>query len=46
MGFMFYGIAVLDKPFLSRVIQPVSFEVMYNDMSKDASVSPLEEKQA
>ena len=36
MGFMFYGIAVLDKPFLSRAIKPVSFEVMYHNISKDA----------
>ena len=44
IGLLFYGIAVLDKPFLSRVIKPVSFEVMYNDISKDSLSSPLEEK--
>ena len=36
MGFMYYGIAVLDKPFLSRAIKPVSFEVMYKNISEDA----------
>ena len=36
IGLLFYGIAVLDKPFLSRVIKPVSFEVMYDNISKDA----------
>ena len=44
MGIMFYGIAVMDKPFLSRAIKPVSFEVMYNNISKDAPSSPLEMK--
>ncbi len=44
IGLLFYGIAVLDKPFLSRVIKPVSFEVMYNDISKDAFIPPLKGK--
>ena len=44
LGFMFYGIAVLDKPFLSRAIKPVSFEVMYSNISKDAHLSPFKEK--
>lgn len=39
VGMMFYGIAVLDKPFLSRVIKPVSFEMMYNDISGGARAS-------
>ena len=34
IGIMLYGIAVLDKPFLSRAVKPVSFEVMYNNISK------------
>lgn len=37
IGIIFYGIAVLDKPFLSRMIKPTSFEVMLNDISADSS---------
>lgn len=33
IGLMFYGIAVLDNPFLSRAVKPASFEVMYNDIT-------------
>ena len=40
IGIIFYGIAVLDKPFISGAIKPTSFEVMYNDISKGASPSP------
>ena len=41
IGIMFYGIAVLDKPFLSRAVKPTSFAVMYNDISEGALSSPL-----
>ena len=40
IGIIFYGIAVLDKPFLSGAVKPTSFEVMYNDISKDFPSSP------
>ena len=33
IGLMFYGITVLDNPFLSRSLKPASFEVMYNDIT-------------
>jgi hypothetical protein len=44
IGIMFYGIAVLDKPFLSRVVKPTSFEVMYNDISGGSPSPAFEEK--
>ncbi len=44
IGIIFYGIAVLDKPFLSGAVKPTSFEVMYNDISKGSSPSPLNTK--
>ena len=40
IGIMFYGIAVLDKPFLSRTIKPTSFEVAYNDITKRPPLLP------
>ena len=32
IGIMFYGIAVLDNPFLGRVIHPTSFEVVLHEI--------------
>jgi hypothetical protein len=43
IGVIFYGIAVLDKPFLSRAVKPSSFEAMYTDI-KTSSVSSHDEK--
>ena len=40
IGIMFYGIAVLDKPFLSRAVKPTSFVVMYHDISEGSPLSP------
>ena len=41
MGIMFYGIAVLDRPFMSRAIKPAAFEVMLNGISADPSSTTL-----
>ena len=40
IGIMFYGIVVLEKPFLSRSVKPTSFEVMYNDILAGSALSP------
>ncbi len=37
IGIMFYGIAVLDRPFLSRAIKPAAFEVILNGISAYSS---------
>ena len=42
VGIIFYGIVVLDKPFLSRAIKPSSFEVMYNDIKSSSLSFPVE----
>jgi len=41
IGIIFYGIAVLDNPFLSRAVKPSSFEVMYNDIKTSSLSSPV-----
>lgn len=41
IGTIFYGIVLLDKPFLSRAVKPNSFEVMYNDVTSMALSSSL-----
>ena len=34
IGILFYGIAVLDRPFESGVNKPVAFQIMYSDIVK------------
>ena len=42
IGIIFYGIAVLDKPFLSHAVRPSAFEVMYNDIATSSMKSSFE----
>ena len=39
IGILFYGIAVLDRPFESGINKPVAFQTMYSDIKK---IPPLE----
>ena len=34
IGILFYGIAVLDRPFESGINKPVAFQIMYSDIKK------------